>query len=606
MDNNYWARYWRNRLTRRTLLRTTAVGAGGLVTAAVVGCGDDEEVPGATTPAATATPAATTPGATATPGPTATEAPPAITRGGRYITGGSTRSPTTTDPHKKGGGAYRSTVNSRLFTRETGPDFELWGSPGVPDAVDTFEQPEPTVLIVKLKPNVVFGHPISRAMTADDVIYSFSRYTGGIEGVPESPEGGATKRIFKSWTKIDDLTVRFDLKQPQANLLYWMSASYTPFLMPENADKLYDVDNVAVGSGPWRVQNFTNDVTLVLERNPDWFGGPERPYLDQTESLVSGDYTSRLTQFLGGNFMSLVNVPGGDLKRLQDTIEGVQLILNLVGDPVNMSGLTFSPERITPNAPWRDPRVRQAISMAIDRDAMTEAAYDISILQARGLDVEVEWNGFIPVAMREFWNDPKRVGPNKMDPESAQYFAYDPEGARNLLKEAGYEGGFSGGPFWYINIFGPGSITIAELTAQYLAQVGINFDLSVADYRGYYVPSIRNTGDYEGMALVPFGTFGEPGEVLVGMYVPGGNRNNGQIDDPVLTAQISDIEQDLDPPSRRQKILDLQNDLALKMYYVPMQAGAAPVATAYQPYVQNAVTHISRQAYNNSYYWLDL
>ncbi len=90
------------------------------------------------------------------------------------------------------------------------------------------------------------------------------------------------------------------------------------------------------------------------------------------------------------------------------------------------------------------------------------------------------------------------------------------------------------------------------------------------------------------------------------MYVPGGNRNNGQIDDPVLTAQISDIEQDLDPPSRRQKILDLQNDLALKMYYVPMQAGAAPVATAYQPYVQNAVTHISRQAYNNSYYWLDL
>ena len=56
-DSSYWQRYWSRRVTRRGVLRGGAVAAAGLTAAAVVGCGDDDEGPAATTPAATATPA---------------------------------------------------------------------------------------------------------------------------------------------------------------------------------------------------------------------------------------------------------------------------------------------------------------------------------------------------------------------------------------------------------------------------------------------------------------------------------------------------------------------------------------------------------------------
>ena len=66
---------------------------------------------------------------------------------------------------------------------------------------------------MKRKPNASVRPSLSRrTMTADDVFYSFSRYTGAVEGVPEGIGSGIYAWIFKSWTKIDDLTVRCDFE----------------------------------------------------------------------------------------------------------------------------------------------------------------------------------------------------------------------------------------------------------------------------------------------------------------------------------------------------------------------------------------------------------
>ena len=127
--------------------------------------------------------------------------------------------------------------------------------------------------------------------------------------------------------------------------------------------------------------------------------------------------------------------------------------------------------------------------------------------------------------------------------------------------------------------------------------------LTVADYQAVYVALIRNKGEFNGLAFLPYGSFFEPGEFLTNMYLPGGNRNNSLVDDADLTAKITAIESDLNATSRKQKILDLQNLLAQKMYYVPMQAGAAPAVSAYQPHMRNVIEYNVWEAGANEPNW---
>src|SRR5258708_5628616 len=77
--------------------------------------------------------------------------------------------------------------------------------------------------------------------------------------------------------------------------------------------------------------------------------------------------------------------------------------------------------------PFNDPRVRQAVSMALNRDGMIDIVY-----AGRG-----NWNNFIPWALSEWWLDPR--GPD-MGP-GAQYYKYDPAEAKALLAAAGYPDG---------------------------------------------------------------------------------------------------------------------------------------------------------------------
>jgi len=586
VESNYWARA-QHRLVSRRLLATTGVAGAGLAAAGLVGCGDDDE---------DAPSASTQPGA-------ATKPPQ---RGGTYRTG-AIGYPTTFNPQLSGAGAIRTRAASRLFVSEMGPGVPVVTSRVVPDAISSFETPDPLTFIVKMHPKVKFGAPVNRIANAADVVYSFDRYTGGIAGVTASPEAGETKRIFDSWTAVDPQTVRFKLKNPQANVAYRLGSTYTPYIMPVEADKAYDPNKVAVGTGAWFLDKTVTGSQLTFKRNPDWHGGPDRPYLDSVEEYTVGDATVNLTQFLGGSLDRLPYVPGNDIERIRSTIKGVQFSLLALGDPVHMSGLAFSGKDTNP--PWRDPRVRQAVSMALDRDSMTEAAYEIGKLKRLGIDTKVEWNGFIPVAMGDYWLDPKREGPNKMDQNSARFFKYDPEGAKKLLAEAGFPNGFSGAKLHYPGIFGAGYNTLAELTVQFLSKVGINLVLTLDDYQGVYVPRTRQ-GNYDGMAFIPYGTYLDPGEVLTGMYLKGGNRNNsvlsGLIDDPDLERKVNAIETNLVAESRKKAILDLQNELALKMYYVPMQAGAANTVVAYQPYMRNVLEYASRAAgESESYFWID-
>jgi peptide/nickel transport system substrate-binding protein len=195
-----------------------------------------------------------------------------------------------------------------------------------------------------------------------------------------------------------------------------------------------------------------------------------------------------------------------------------------------------------------------------------------------------------------------------MNEAGARFFKYDPDGAKKLLAEAGFPNGFSNVKLHYPNIFGAGYNTIAELMVQMLTKIGVNLQLTVDDYQGVYVPRTRQ-GNYDGMAFIPYGTYFEPGEVLTGMYLTGGNRNNsvlsGLIQDAELENKIKAIESNLNENTRKQQILDIQNELAQKMYFVPTQAGAAPTVNAFHPYMNNVLEFKTLGGISNNsvYFW---
>ena len=172
-EANYWTRLNQNRASRRRFLAASGAAGAGLTAAALVGCGDDDDGGDASTPDGQAT------------GQVAAQPK----RGGIFRSG-AIGYPTTFNPLLSGASPIRSRVNSRLFITDTGPNVPDITARVVPDAAESFEQPDPTTLNVKIRSNLKFGAPVNRVATAEDVAYSFDRYTGKIAGVAPSPEAG--------------------------------------------------------------------------------------------------------------------------------------------------------------------------------------------------------------------------------------------------------------------------------------------------------------------------------------------------------------------------------------------------------------------------------
>lgn len=574
--NGYWQRYWRRRLTRRTLLRGTALGAAGLTAAAIVGCGDDEE--GVASP--TATPAATTPSAT-TPSATAT---PVIKRGGLLRI--ANRSPIASfDPNRSTGGGSLNTLDliySRLFKMASGPGTPVWTSKTEGDLVKSSDiSPDGLVYTFKLRDNVMFHPPVSRLMTADDVIFSWRRFKGEIPGT--EPAAEVQRLAFvKSVEKVDGLTVRFTLDEPIGTLFAQLVNPHSLAIFPQEIGTAFDSATEAAGSGPFMLEKHDIGSVVTVRRNPDWHFGPDKPYLDGIEQFIIPEYATQFTQFLGGNLDRLTAVRPTDLKRVMDTVEDVVLDIYSGG---SVHVVAFSGNE--PAAPWTNPLVRQALSMAIDRETMAEAAYDYTGLKALGIDVEPVINNFFPSGYTDYWLNPRGT---VIKPENARLFSFDQEGAKNLLAQAGYGDGFSA-KFHYVTTFPSEYTKMAELMVQYWGQIGINFTLSAIDYSADYAPKIRK-GDFEGLAYIIAGGSPDPVDLVSFMYAKDGPRNPSRVDDLAIQAAIKKIQLNPSEAERIQGSLDLQNGLLPEnMYYIPTPGGSGPVINANQAYMRNVIEY---------------
>jgi ABC-type transport system substrate-binding protein len=208
----------------------------------------------------------------------------------------------------------------------------------------------------------------------------------------------------------------------------------------------------------------------------------------------------------------------------------------------------------TDQKPFDDVRVRQAISMAMDRQGILDATQE-------GVGVT---NPPVPAALRD-WSIPlDKLG------DGAKYYKYDLAGAKKLLAAAGYPNGFPASLCF--TTYGSTILVDAmQLVMKYLKDVGIDVKLDQKEYGAYI--STCFYGNFPSMAYGPQTPFLEPDTFLYGQYFPGEPRNQSHINDPAIAELLVKQRRTVDLAKRKEIIFEIQRQLAAKQYYVQIPSG---------------------------------
>jgi ABC-type transport system substrate-binding protein len=311
----------------------------------------------------------------------------------------------------------------------------------VPDLAESYEiTNEGKTFTFKIRPGAKFHN--GREVTADDVKYSIDRVR---DPATQSPGAGFFGSI-DTITVVDPHTIKFDLSRPDATFLHVMAINFA-HVVPKEAVEEFGADfgHHPVGSGAFKLKEWTLGQRLVIEKNADyWKEGV--PNFDTVTFEFGQEPTVALLRLQKGEVDILGDgIPPAQFLEVKDDpqyagqiVEGGQLHTGYVTMNVN-------------TRPFDDVRVRQAVNMAINKDRI------VRIINNRAVPA----NQPLPPSMPGYIKDFKG-------------YAYDPEGAKKLLADAGLADGFSTELYVYNTDPNP---RIAQAIQQDLAAVGIKAEL---------------------------------------------------------------------------------------------------------------------------------
>lgn len=289
-----------------------------------------------------------------------------------------------------------------------------------------------TVLTLTLRDDVTFTD--DTPLDAEAVVASLERFRDGT-----SPQ--AATLAGKEFTAVDATTVEISQEAPDPSLLNILTKTSGLIQAPSTFDDENSATN-PIGSGPYILDTAASvtGTTYVYSANPDYWN-PDAVKYDNLTINVIEDPTATLNALKAGE-------TNGAKIVLNDTIPEIEAAgWTVESNELDFQGLLLLDRDGTMAPELADVRVRQAINMAFDREALLEA------LQA----------GYGTVTEQVF--PESSVG---FDPALDSTYGYDPEGAKELLAEAGYPDGFT------LDMMStPAFQTTFDLVAQQLADIGI-------------------------------------------------------------------------------------------------------------------------------------
>jgi peptide/nickel transport system substrate-binding protein len=519
-----WRPRGRSRLGRRPLLVSALSGVG--VSLWLAACGGGEQKP-------------TTVGQTTGPAGTGTMAAGAATpqpkRGGVGLFNFPLDAPhldlhqTTTlllHSYGPGGSPY-----SRLVRYKIPPEVPTGVTGEVaPDLAASWEQPEPTTVVFRLRPNAAF-HPIppvnGRQATAADVAYSFRRQL-------DLRTNASLLPAMDSFEAVDVTTFRIKLKQPDADVLTSLAYWTNKVVAREAVELKGDLkEGPTIGTGPFMLDEWRPKEVTTFKRNPNYFL-PGLPYLDGYKWLRISDASTQLSAFRTRqlHWLSVNKEQLDQIVREEKDVESYQ---------EKRTGTVWVNFRVDMK-PFDDIRVRKALIRAINMEQIMQIAFAGSYFYTPGITVpSLDW--WLPESELKILQ--------KTDRDEARMLLQQ-AGVTNLTVDTGV-----------LNIT-PVYGSVAELMQNQLKNVGIILNLRPIDNVEYAA------------ALSPANKF----PLLIGASSPGpsttvdlqsrfsanGSRNGSGIKDPKLDDLIARQAAELNPDARRRLLADVQRYLLENVY----------------------------------------
>ncbi len=292
---------------------------------------------------------------------------------------------------------------------------------------------------------------------AEAVKFNFDRML--VEDSPYHDTGPFPLAFFFSAIEktevVDEYTVRFHLKEPYSPLL--ANLAYPPGMIVSPAGvKKYgkDFGRHPVGTGPFKFEEWDANRKVVLTANPDYWDGA--PKLKAAVFRPITDANTRSIEMLSGGLDLMVEVPPDTLKKFES--DPTYHVYSQTGPHVWFLILN------TREGPFKDKRVRQAVNYAINKKALVK-----EVLQGTAAVADS------PIAPAFAWAYDDSLKP----------YPYDPDKARKLIKEAGYDGATL---TFYVTESGSGMLSpVAMATAIQadLAKVGLKVKIQTYEWNTY-------------------------------------------------------------------------------------------------------------------------
>ena len=336
----------------------------------------------------------------------------------------------------------------------------------------------------------------TRDFNADDVIFSYQRqgdatnpwheYIAGI--TYEYYTSMDMPNLVKSIDKIDDYTVKFTLTHPEAPFLANIAMPFASIVSKEYADVLdaagtkEDMNNLPIGTGPFKFVAYQKDAVIRYAKNPDYWG--PAPLIDDLVFAITPDAAVRLQKLKAGECHLMPYPAPADL-------DAIKADPNLKLDEqagLNVGYLAYN----TTMAPFDNPRVRKALNMAINKQAIVDAVFQGHAQAAKNPIPPTMWS----------YNDAIEDDP------------YDPEAAKKILEEEGVKD--LSMKIWAMPVqrpYMPNARRTAELMQEDLSKIGVSVEIISYEW-GEYLAKSMEAGRDGAVILGWTGDNGDPDNFL--------------------------------------------------------------------------------------------
>ncbi|HXJ84137.1 MAG TPA: ABC transporter substrate-binding protein [Candidatus Methylomirabilis sp.] len=379
-----------------------------------------------------------------------------------------------------------------------------------------------------LRKGVTFhnGDPV----TAEDVKFSFERYRGSASKL--------LKERVASVEVVDRQKVRFRLQKPWLDFMTFFATPATgaAWIVPKKyVEKVGDegFKRAPIGAGPYKFVSFKPGVELVLEAYEGYWRKP--PAVKTLVFRVIPDESTRLAALKRGEVDIAYSITGALAEELKQT-KG----LTLTPTYFTFTTWLLFTEQWDAKSPWHDQRVRLAANLAIDRQAINQAAY---------LGLSKPALSFVPSGLDYFWAPPA--------------YPYDPVKAKQLLADAGYPNGFDAGDFSGEMIYGS---AIGEPVTNFLRAAGIRTRLRLMERAAYYKEYSEKK--LHGVLLTGSGAPGNAATRIDSYAVTGGPYVYGTY--PEIDGLFSEQVNEQNPRVRTQILHKIQQILHDRVMFGPV------------------------------------